>query len=105
MTKRMNPSYITFADSFEIEDYAEECRTLLADVLGVDLKSSFVSDLSTLSDFRYSGIGYDADTMEWDGWVVEKIRLRFGIQAAADDLLLALCERIREHGIPGAGLN
>lgn len=95
---------IEFADSFEIEAFASESRLLLTDVLGLAADECFISDLSQLSDFCHCGNGY-APAQNWESWVTEKIRLRFGIQAETQDTLLQICQKIRNDGLRGAGLN
>lgn len=105
---------IELADNFEIEDYEKELAVLLEDVLGLDPRSCFVSDASDLSDFAFSGAGFErllkaeshkAELKHWDVWVTEKIRIRFGVAAKATDNVLEICRRIRASGIPAVGLN
>jgi len=77
-----------------------------AEVLGLDLERVVMTDLSELSDFRFSGnwkapLGatYAELCAHWDQWVLEQIRSVYHLELSSTSIaLLALWNQIEQPG-------
>lgn len=94
-----------------IDSYNDEARDFLQKILGMDLDSVLLTDLSELQDFRFSG-EFDAsqcdDSLdlkglgrEWDRWVLQRIHAAYGLELKSARIgLIALFEQLRAEAAP-----
>lgn len=93
-----------------IDSFCDIAGSFFRDILDMDAERVLLTDLSTLSDFSFSG-DYKSDLpdsaalgemyADWDRWVLSRIKQQYGVCGVKPNTsLLVLFEAIRANNRP-----